>query len=224
MGESGNIINIFERPDMRERLLASLQAMHDGLPEKTARAFIEFVKDRLVSDLGTEVGDEFAEHLAYVKDDQSRDDLLNNILDFFAKHVDPDKFEAVERKKFVERGNFIPLNEILSFGADDGVAHIHLAPARAIAPEKRMQLLNGGLRELALRMNTDEQLSEISRVKATSWIVAKMPSIIESLGFHIDGPIDDEIRRLYFPDQKGEIWEAHMDRKEFLEIYLDKDL
>lgn len=57
---------------------------------------------------------------------------------------------------------------------------------------------------------------------ATSWIVARKPEWLESLGFTDTGPITDAERERNFKDDTRPINKAIMSREDFLKRYLKK--
>lgn len=74
-----------------------------------------------------------------------------------------------------------------------------------------------GLRELARQVKEDERIKEI---KATSWIVAANPGLLEKAGFTIGGAIDEKIKMEHFNDEDRPVFWAHMSRENLLEKYL----
>ena len=131
---------------------------------------------------------------------------------FFDLWVDnPREFERIERQRFVEKGGYTKVNEILSYGAEGDDVHIHLAPAKALGMEVRRQAIEG-LKELAQIVQKDKSIKSIS---ATSWIVAEHPKLMEKFGFTI---IEEE----GFTSEGKKIAAATMPREEFLERYLEK--
>ncbi len=141
---------------------------------------------------------------------------------FMKEHFSPKDIELRARQHFIEKSNFIPLNEILSYGYDQNVIHLHLAPARTEIPKRRLELVLNGFENLAKAMENDPALKDIKEITMTSWIVAKWPEVFEAFGCTIDGPISDEDRERHFKNDKGEIWKAHIDRADFLARYLKK--
>lgn len=177
-------------------------------------------------DAGVLDGDKFTEQVNKCLDIGNEAEFIAGMVEALrpyleAKMADPKRIEQLEREVFLERENFIPLNEILSYGRSGGEIHIHLAPSREIVKEGGFEglseLVRGGLRELAKIV---ENNADISTVTATSKLVTKHQKQIEELGFRILGPISDEDREKYFPGQSGKIDEAEMAREEFLAKYL----
>jgi len=142
------------------------------------------------------------------------------VMDYFDRYLDPVETEKILRVKFIETGKFIPLNEILSYGFYKEVVHIHLASAKTMDKEERDQTINDGLQKLARKLEDDPELKDIKKIMATSWIVFKRPESLVSMGFTIDGPIDEETHRKHFSHEKGPVWTSHIDREDFLKRYL----
>lgn len=142
------------------------------------------------------------------------------VMDYFDQNLDPIATEKILREKFIETGKFIPLNEILSYGYYKETVHIHLASAKTIDKEEREQIINEGLQKLARKLKEDPELKDVKKITATSWIVFKMPQVLEVMGFTIDGPIDEETRQRSFSHEKGPVWASHIDREDFLKRYL----
>lgn len=146
--------------------------------------------------------------------------VVETVLNFLDDNFNPLEMEKWTRARFFAKGNFVPLSEILSFGHDERVAHIHLAPARTMGPKEMLTSVISGLRELARRLNEDESLRDIERVTATSALVAEHSSLMERLGFSYTGLIDDETRQKYFSDETRPVGSCHMSREDFLKRYL----
>jgi len=146
---------------------------------------------------------------------------LEPILDL--KNNNPQAFEKIQREALVERGGgrVKKINEILLYSeAPEGIIHIHLAPAKELAKEQGIggvkKLVIEGLEKLAEIVEKNEGIKEI---RATSWIVAKIPQLIEKLGFTVMGEIDEEIRKKYFANDERKISTAIITREEFLKKY-----
>lgn len=114
---------------------------------------------------------------------------------------------------------FIKINDLLSYGIghQGDLIHIHVVPDAEV--RAGISKLKEGFQELAKIVKENER---IETIRATSWIVAKHPKILEKLGFILDGEISKEMREKYFPGEKMAIHGAHMDRKDFLEKYFEK--
>ncbi|MFA6274358.1 MAG: hypothetical protein WC662_04320 [Candidatus Paceibacterota bacterium] len=145
--------------------------------------------------------------------------ILEPILE--VKKTNPILLEEVQRDIFVEQGNFTKLNEILSYGIYKDIAHIHFAPAKELKKEKgikgTLSLVRDGLKKLAEIVKDN---NNITKITATSYIVAEMPTTMESLGFHITGPVSRGFRSLHFKGDKRKVSQAEMSRERLLK-YLD---
>ncbi len=135
-------------------------------------------------------------------------------------------YEEKLRREFVENGNFIPLNEILSYHATEGSddVYLHLAPARTIENAERRKLLAGGLRRLALELESNPDFKDKKRVGAISWIIGH-PRIMKAFGFdgfEIEGEIPEKLKRVIFPDENKPVLAAYMDRDKFIQKHIAK--
>lgn len=135
------------------------------------------------------------------------------------RNFDPTEVEKIQRKNFVEQGKSTPLNEILAYGYDDGIVHIHLANTRTLGPKQFITAVTDGLEKLA-KLLTQPGFEEAKVITATSFIVAEHPGLLEHAGFTIDGPISEVTRRRHFRTETRPISASHMDREDFLKHYL----
>src|SRR3989339_838924 len=159
---------------------------------------------------------------------------IDAILDRIGPMLKSEFIDGEQIKASVEATN-LPLNEILYYGVDQDIIHIHLKSVAELLKEhgKRdgitrvEELLEDGLRKLAIVIGKNE---DIKKVTAKSWLCASKSGRrwLEELGFVWDGLISKEERELHFKDAvnaKGEpekVAEMHMDRDEFLRKYGDK--
>ena len=111
---------------------------------------------------------------------------------------------------------FIEANELISYGKEDNIIHIHVVPKEKI--ENIFISFREGMEKISKIVREDE---EIEKVTATSWIVAEHPRALERVGFTIDGEIGDEMRKAHFSNEKRPIWGAHISREELLKKYQD---
>lgn len=146
--------------------------------------------------------------------------ILNPLLK--AKLENPKLIEEIRRDSFVEEGNFIKLNEILSYGISKNVAHIHLAPLKELLRElgkgKILELTSDGLKNLAQVFKENENLK---RVTATSPVVANNPEYLSSFGFTFKGIMSEEDKEKHWKGESKAVGEAEMSRERLLE-YLNK--
>ena len=109
-------------------------------------------------------------------------------------------FEKI-KSSFCGKEKFIPANEVISYGVEENLIHIHVIPEKKI--EKIISKFKDGLREVANVVNDNEKFEKIT---AASWLVAQHPEIMEKrYGFIIDGKISEEMRSRYFADEKREV-------------------
>lgn len=147
------------------------------------------------------------------------DSVCHVMNDVASMYITREALEARQREQFMSHGDFTPLSEALAFGVSNGTAHIHLAPSSALGIAKLRADVEAGLRELARRMQEDEELRGVETIKGTSWIVAKNPRLLERLGFTIDGPISEREHQTHFAEELRPVASAHMDRADFLARY-----
>jgi len=141
------------------------------------------------------------------------------LIDFLDKNFDAREYEVKTGLADAETYGFIPLNEIIYFGADDNLAHIHLGSARTFGPKEIISLFNDGLEKLAKELIKPE-FAGIKKVTATSWIVAQKPDFFAGAGFTIDGLVDEEMRQRHFSTETRPVVASHIDREDFLQRYL----
>lgn len=142
--------------------------------------------------------------------------ILNPLLK--AKLDNPKLIEEIRRDSFVEEGNFIKLNEILSYGISKNIAHIHLAPLKELLRElgkgKILELTSDGLKNLAQVFKENENLK---RVTATSPVVANNPEYLSSFGFTFKGLMSEEDKEKHWKGESKAVGEAEMSRERLLE-------
>ena len=174
-----------------------------------AKNFIKFgilEKDKFLSDLRT---------INELKDKGKFIDAIVNALNpiLEAQKTNPKLVEEVQAEFFLEQGNYIKLNELLSYGYNHDMdsIHIHLAPSkellRGIGKKNYLDLVTSGLKELAKIVQANEN---VKNVTTTSSVVADNPRYMDKLGFIIKKDTDED-----------NVEEAEMPRGRLLE-YLDK--
>jgi hypothetical protein len=140
-----------------------------------------------------------------------------------AQRTDPRMIERIRAEGFVEQGKFIKLNEVLSYGLSGERAHIHLSPSkelvREIGVKKYEELILDGLKKLAIIVEKDENIQEIT---ATSPVVHNNPKRMAQFHFISRGLIDEEHREKHWPGEKRPVEEAYIPREKFLAEYLKK--
>ena len=132
--------------------------------------------------------------------------------------------EKVQREEILNGDGNLKLSEVLYSGINgehENEAEIHLAPANEFIKEKGIGVfkneIESGLKKLATIIKSN---NNIEKVSAVSWIVAKNPVLLESLGFTIIGEISEEEKRQknYIGDNRP-IARASMKREDFLARY-----
>lgn len=129
----------------------------------------------------------------------------------------PEEYERMAREIFVRVSNFTPLNQLLSYGRHENTLHIHIAPNENVGIKDKLHFLREGLNKLAQVVEADQEITEVT---GTSWIIAKHPKLLESLGFTVLGEIDDEKRQKHFSGETRPVAEAYISREDLLEKYL----
>jgi hypothetical protein len=126
-----------------------------------------------------------------------------------------------KRKAFVEKGNYVPVNKVLSYGIDGRDLHIHFAPAADLGLAEKMRLVREGFKDLAIAVQNNTDIEEVS---ATSWIVAKNPELLKKMGFMIDNSTETILRlsaKRIYQLRSRPLARAVMSRQEFLKKYLE---
>lgn len=228
--ESGELAqqSIFRRLIKEDGVRRDFRTLFDSLPDGPERrnVFVQTIIDRAIPRLG-ETMRLFSVETQRIVDDPLLNDevfqaaVINSLFDFLDRNIDPEQFEVARRAAFVEQGGFTPLNEIISYGCDDGVAHIHLADARTLTlrPRAFITAIIDGLEKLA-KVLIQPGFEGVKVVTATSFIVAEHSGLLERAGFIIDGPIDEKTRQQHFKTEARPVSASHMSREDFLRRYL----
>ncbi len=116
----------------------------------------------------------------------------------------------------VSKDKAIPINELLYYRIEKDSVHIQIVPEKEV--KNVMDRFMEGLSELAKIVKEKNNIKEII---IHSWMVAEYPMVLERFGFEVDGEISADLKNKYFSEEKRPIWEAHMDRDEFVNRYLD---
>ena len=183
------------------------------------KKMVGFIEEDEKNSLGTETVIGMKENIRKCCDLQEKDEFMECFLlaikPIFDYEKDyPRNFESVLGYNMTKRYNFLPLNQVFSYGKDGNIVHIHISPATSMSPSEKLSNLKNGLKELAKIIEQDE---EVETITATSSLVAEHPEIVEGLlGFAIDGPISKEERENHFKYDTREIHKAHMTREDFL--------
>jgi hypothetical protein len=142
--------------------------------------------------------------------------LIKPVVDL--RRNNPKEFEEKEREVIVNENKFIPINEILSYGlGGKDFIHIHLSPAETMNLSEKKTALEDGFKKLAQLVKDNE---DIKYITATSWIVAKHPRLMESIGFTVEGEIDKETKERHFASEKRKVDKATMTREKLIKRYL----
>jgi hypothetical protein len=139
----------------------------------------------------------------------------------------PKVIEQVQRENTINGPDNLKLSEVLYMsinGQNEKEAEIHLAPATELIKQDGIgnfrKEVENGLKKLAEIIKTNDNIEKIT---ATSWIVAKNPSLLERLGFTVIGEISKEEREQEnYRDEKRPIAKAFMKREDFLFKYSNK--
>jgi hypothetical protein len=112
------------------------------------------------------------------------------------------------------------LNELLYYHIDEkDVLHLHVNSKASQNNFKLYTEMRDGFKQLAKDLQTNPKLATVTRIEGTSWIVADRPLVLERLGFIVDGPISEELRKDHFSDDSRGIWTAHISTDEFIQKY-----
>jgi hypothetical protein len=184
---------------------------------KTNAEALDRIKIELRHDIPEkELAEKAISELEKCKDIEDRKEFREAIFEVLKPIVDlriekPELFEQEENQK---KEVLVRVNELLSYGISGDNIHIHAIPNDKV--ENALSKFSEGLQELA---GVVEKHPEIKVIRATSWIVAQYPKIIERFGFTLDGEINEEIREKHFENEQRKIWMAHMTREDFLHRY-----
>ncbi len=211
-------------PDLRsvwqERIATLAAVQFDTIADPSER--IQLIKTRIMPFLdmlpdGQSVLDEL-DQIALI---ENREDFVRTISDLLEPLIElrlsePQEFEARQRQGFLEGGNFIAINQLLSYKLHGKSLSLHVQPNETTPPAEQKRLMLDGLRELAEIVRNNPNIKNIT---AASWIVADKPGILRKLGFTLDGSISEEERQKYFAGSDEPIDKAHISREELLEKY-----
>lgn len=132
---------------------------------------------------------------------------LQPLFEWQAEH--PDVTQRMMRDGFFKSTDTIPLSDVLSYNrGNDGEVHIHIAPSEDIP--NLLSEVDAGLRALCEEFAQDRSLQT---VKATSWIVAEHPKVLERFGFTVYGLVSEEVRKKYFEHESRPVAWATMSRE-----------
>ena len=136
---------------------------------------------------------------------------------FRFKESEPLVWEEARRKIFLEDARAIRLNDILAYSIDGQEISLHLPPAREFINAEGLISFREKIREaLVLLADIVFKNKDITRIVGISWIVARSPKLLESLGFTVEHGL--------LPDQDGPMGKrpvssAFMSREDFLNKY-----
>lgn len=216
---------------INDKMRAFLAEIYTGQQEPQARlsAILErlgpFLTYKEDSGLDQSVIEEIKQNITQYTQLSDQEEFINSSMIcleplFRWQENDPTSFEARLRESFVIKEGFIPLNEMLSYGYGKDYVHIHLAPSETLGVKEKFALLEDGFKKLAEILKSNPELKE---VRATSWIVAANPELMEKkLGFNLKGEISPEEKNKYFrPEAEKNIpvHKAIIGRDDFINKY-----
>ncbi len=158
---------------------------------------------------------------------KNKDNFINKALILFdpllkMKISNPELFEKIFRDAFLEQGNFIKLNEILSYGVSGSSVHIHLAPLKELlrrsGKEKILSLIVDGLKKLA---EVFKENKDFKKVTATSPVVANNMEYLTNFGFSIKELMNEKDKEKYWKGEIKNVGQAEMSRDSLLK-YLNE--
>jgi len=159
----------------------SSQEAVDKLLERLETFFKYIDKELLPEEKINEIKNSFLDCVNIEDKEILAESLFENLkplLDIKEKH--PEKYEEFQAKAMNEHGNFIEINRLLSYGKDDGIIHIHAPAGRSV--ENKFSLYRQGMRDLAKIVEADP---EVTKITATSYIVAEHPELFTIMGFGV---------------------------------------
>jgi hypothetical protein len=164
-----------------------------------------------------EISDQLDEALL-ITDEQEQINQITKILSplFLFKKQNLGLFERIRTQSRLEKGGYVPVNEVIYYGIHTDDLHIHLADASDFGVKKKIRLMKDGLRKIAQDL---AEHPEVKKISATAWIVASNPGLMERLGFDVQGEISDKLKEAYFKDEQRPVSRAVMSREEFLKKY-----
>lgn len=207
----------------KNKIKKRLEQLFDDSPEMQEnffKAINVFIKNGILSDM---VISELTENLK-LKDKNLFIEKTITLFDQFLKTriSDPGLMEKISRDAFLEQGNFIKLNEILSYGISKSSVHIHLAPLkellREFGKEKILNLIVDGLKKLA---EVFKENKNFKKVIATSPVVANNAEYLTSFGFTIKGLMNEKDKEKHWKGETRDVGEAEMSRDRLLK-YLNE--
>ncbi|MBI2639849.1 MAG: hypothetical protein HYW90_03095 [Candidatus Sungbacteria bacterium] len=211
--EGINATSFFNAKAIEQRIANLLSSIPQD--QKVSALIIDI--SRLFSDLPQEkaarLGKIFEELQTRSTEDFVRD-AATKLRAFVIENFTPQEIEERIRAVFIERG-FIPLNRLLAYGIYKNEVHIHLLQDKIDDPG----LIRQGLSELAHKLTSNPELQNIDKITATSWIVAKHPKLMERLGFTIEGPITEELKKEHFAGEARNVSRCSMTKEELLKRY-----
>ncbi len=169
---------------------------------------VELDSESLIKELGEALHSKTSEEFVELSFER-----LKKLFDQKIEH--PEIFEKIRREAM---GN-IRLSELMYYTIDrrNWTALIHIGPKGDLSLGEILKAFRDGLHELAKQVEEDERIKEI---RATSWIVASNPGLLEKAGFTVEGPVDEKTKIEDFRDETRPISSAHMSRERLLEKWL----
>jgi hypothetical protein len=147
-------------------------------------------------------------------------ECLERILEIQRKY--PREYEEASSRGSNEKNNYLELNRLVSYEKAGDTVQLHHSYAKTIGPKR--QLYNDAMQKLAIIIKNDPQ---IQRIEATSWIVAKMPTLFTQKGFIVENVITSSAISSLGNSFGGKkdleegVATASMGREKFLEVFGD---
>lgn len=135
------------------------------------------------------------------------------------KSENPEAFERARREGILRHQGNVKLSELMYYNMDieDGTIFLHIAPKGDMGFREIIRAFREGIKELAKQVKENEEIKEI---KATSWIVASNPGLLEKAGFKVEGLIDEKTKEAHFKEEERPVAWAHISREDLLKKYL----
>lgn len=186
------------------------QAMDDENAEGTPRQKLLSLAEQSIRDNFSDRKESFADYLAWLRNDK---DTSNEEL---AREAAERWYEAVQEQFFLDD------NHAIGYTVHGDKLALHVQRARDLSTKGKVESIRQALTELALRLRTQDDLSGVKEITATSWIVSEKPSLVKRLGFTIDDPVVDDGPDSSTGSHDEEVGTARISVEDFLNRYTDE--
>jgi hypothetical protein len=187
-----------------EEIVNGLKALHEVATDVFKKEDLEEIIGGL-----NEISDKDLDKEEFISNVRNR---LEPFIILYSKNFS--EVEEGQRKIFNKEKNFIPLNDVISYGISRNKIHLHHPPARSIPKEERMKQYIEAFLSLEKVVEENEDVEEIT---AISYLLTKsfFSEMLKEYGFNIERPSQDVIER-HFKGEEREILYASISREDFL--------